>query len=166
MWDRFVLQIAKCDRSVGNVKLNFFEPLKITGFIKHTAFIQYFCQDWPGKWKLIFFTAHRIVAVRHRVQVKSARLQRLGSRGLDGDDVHQLRLTVVGPGFLNGIDGGQSMVTYSPNSHLTQAQFSTPRFEGNINIIAFMNTHVIKCQYGMFTFFIYLHWSDLYLRYR
>ena len=27
-----------------------------------------------------------------------------------------------------------------------------------------MNTHVIKCQYGMFTFFIYLHWSDLYLR--
>ena len=110
------------------------------------------------------FTAHRIGAVRHRVQVKSARLQRLGCRGLDGDDAHQLRLTVVGLGFLNGIDGGQSMVTYSPNSHFTQAQFSTPRFEGNINIIAFMNTHVIKCQYGMFTFFIYLHWSDLYLR--
>ena len=52
---RFVLQIAKCDRSVGKVKLNSFEQLKITGFIKHTAFIQYFCQDWPGGWKLIFF---------------------------------------------------------------------------------------------------------------
>lgn len=150
---RFVLQIAKCDRSVGKVKLNSFEPLKITGFIKHTAFIQYFCQDWPGGWKLIFFTAHRIVAVRHRVQVKSARLQRLGSRGLDGDSAHQLKVDSCWPGISERNRWGskygnlQSQLTF-----FTQAQFSTPRFEGNINIIAFMNTHVIKCQYGMFTF--------------
>ena len=103
MWDRFVLQIAKCDRSVGNVKLNSFEPLKITGFIQHTACFSIFVKigqvDENYFFSLPDFTAHRIVAVWHRVQVKSARLQRLGSRGLDGDDVHQLRLTVVGPGI-------------------------------------------------------------------